>query len=104
MGYYYVHPLDSPDLLDQRAVHDFIVNDVGLMMITPTRIKDAVKAKQLEATKISGNNHYTRRNVLKWLESIGVAIDWRASEITSKRDSAAKELAEANAALDVIAG
>ncbi|MFN6553758.1 hypothetical protein ACP6C7_29110 [Mycolicibacterium septicum] len=99
MSCYYVHPLDSPTLLDQAAVLDFVAKDVGLSMITPTRIKDAVRAKTLKPCKISGTNRFTRRNVLEWLESLGVVVDWDAADALAKRESAAQILAETDAAL-----
>ena len=102
MSSYYVHPLDMPDMDNQQAVYEFVTKDIGLSMITPTRIKDAVKSKELAATKISGNNHFTRRNVLRWLESVGVAIDWQRSDLAAKRDYASRELIETNAALEAV--
>ena len=100
---YYVHPLDLPDLLNIEALHEFIVKDVGMKQITLTRVRDAVREKKLVATKVSGSNCFTRRNALAWLESIGIAVDWASSTIAAKRDVAAKELAEADAALEMMA-
>lgn len=93
----YVDPLDIPDM-NQDDVFRY-VRIVGRIPITPSTVHQAVLSKDLVPTKLSGKNRFTRRSALKWVESMGIPVDFDVARATRKRELAAEELALADATL-----
>lgn len=92
-----VNYLDVPRFREP-GVYRFIKDELRVP-VTPTLIHNAIKAKQLKAIKLSGNNHFSTREILKWIEHIGIPVDWKMAEAECKRALALDDLAETDAAL-----
>ena len=98
----YLDPLDAPNM-NVRQVHRFVTDDVGFMM-KKQQIDTAVAHGKLPCIRGAGSrgNRFSRRMVLKWLESLGVPVDWDRARVEAARQhaqAAKRELADVDAQL-----
>ncbi|AMU74387.1 hypothetical protein [Mycobacteroides abscessus] len=82
----YINLLDRAEF-STAQVHRFIAEECGFP-VTITKVELAAAAGELESVRATRHNKYSRRMALKWLESLGVAVDWELAESQAQRDVA----------------
>ena len=92
-----VNPLDHPALKSEIGVADKL-QEIRLP-ITQSMVHVAILRGDLKAVKIANKNYLTYRAVFKWVESLGIPIDWEAAAIMAKLDIAQRKLVETGSAL-----
>jgi hypothetical protein len=80
----YINLLDRAEF-STAQVHRFIVDECGFP-VTITKVELAAAAGELASVRATRHNRYSRRMALKWLESLGVAVDWELAAAQAQRD------------------
>ncbi|MCV7343795.1 hypothetical protein [Mycolicibacterium rhodesiae] len=93
----YINLLDRAEF-NTAAVHRFIVEECGFP-VTLTKVELAAAAGELETVRATHHNRYSRRMALRWLESLGVAVDWDIANDEARRELARLAQREAEAEL-----
>lgn len=92
-----VNPLDMPRFRES-AMYLFVKDELRVP-VTATLIHNAIKSRKIAAIKLSGNNHFSTRSVLDWVESIGIPVDWDVAQAECKRALARDVVLETDSAL-----
>ena len=90
-----VNSLDHPAIKGEIGVA-YKVQEIRLP-ITQSMVHVAILRGDLKAIKIGNKNYFTYRTVFKWVESLGIPIDWEAAAMMAKRDIAQPKLVDSGA-------
>ena len=82
----YINLLDRAEF-NTAAVHRFIVEECGFP-VTITKVELAAASGELQSVRATRHNRYSRRMAFRWLEGLGVAVDWDRANAEAKRELA----------------